>query len=418
LKTQLYQDLVGGSFGYNNPLPSLKELGNRYAVANKALIKALRALHASGILVPHKKSYLLAHIAPKAKQDTIVLFARASTRDQLARFVPRITEYFYALERVCLAHNIQLQVVRCYPSNSKYVFDEYAHDSFTDAVDIGRVLGFVVWQISIDPAFTLWLTDWVTRFARPVAYYFDIHENNFLLPRSKTALVRCFGVESSFESGRRMGQFLFAKGHRRIACSYNKPGILWQSERLEGLRNAFAEGGAASGVIPRQGEDFDEYAFEINPETSGVFPVLQREQAVRYRPDSVVKVCNTLGEYAVRERLHQALISPMKETVGDRSITAWVGINDGIALECAAFLKNSGIDVPGAVSVIGFDNGFEAASMQMSSYDFNGAGAMCVMVDYLLRPNTSLAGSPSNAPLLLNGFVHERRTTRPAAGGS
>jgi DNA-binding LacI/PurR family transcriptional regulator len=411
LKDELYRDLINGAYGYGAPLPSRKELVSRYAVSNKTLDKALRALHTSGVLVTHKRSFLLAYSSPKAKQDTIILFARGSTRDQLARFVPRITEYFYALERVCLAHNVQLQVVRYYMAQSRYVFDEYNHDSFTEAVDIARVLGFVIWQICVSPEFPLWLAEWVVRFDKPIAYYLDIYDKSFVLPRSDTGLVRCFGTESDFEAGRRMGQYLLTKGHRRIACFYNNTGQLWQPQRLDGLRSAFEEGGVEGGVILKQGPDVDENALQMNLETSVVFPALDRGQHVRYRLELETELDSTIARQVIQKQVYQSLVPLMKEAVDDRSITAWVGINDDTALGCVRFLKSNGIRVPGAVSVIGFDNSFEAAAMQMSSYDFNGAGAMRIMVDYLLRPNTPFPGGSSHGPLLLKGSVHERGTT-------
>jgi DNA-binding LacI/PurR family transcriptional regulator len=413
LKTELYQDLVDGAFGHRNPLPSRKELSSRYAVASKTLDKALRALHASGVLVPHKKSYLLAYTLPRARQDTIILFARGATRGQLGRFNPRTSEYYYAIEKACLAHSVQLQVVRCYTVYSKFVFDEYNQDGFTDAVDLKRVLGFVIWQIALDRTFPLWLTEWVARFAKPVAYYFDIHDGDTVLPSAERGPVRCFGVESNFEAGRRTGHYLLARGHKRIACFCSRPGQQWQSERLDGLCSAYAQGG----VVLRRGVDIAEVDAGARFEATRLFSLLEREEQVKYRRDSAAELYFTIYRHVAGERVNQALVPLMEETARDRSITAWVGINDDIALECSRFLLASGIHVPNAVSIIGFDNSYDAASLQLSSYDFNGAGAMRAMVDFVLRPRTSAAARPSGGPLLLKGFVHERMSTRAVAGG-
>jgi DNA-binding LacI/PurR family transcriptional regulator/DNA-binding transcriptional regulator YhcF (GntR family) len=412
---ELYRDLINGAFGYHDPLPSRKELGNRYAASRMTVDKALRALHASGALVRHRKSYLLAHASPKSKQDTIILFARTSMQGQLSRLLARVDEYYLALEKVCLARNVQLQVVRCYTRESRFVFDEYNRDSFTNAVDIKRVLGFIIWRIGLDATFPLWLTEWVSRFARPIAYYFDVRVPNAVLPSTESGLVRCYGVESNFEAGRSMGQYLLAKGHRRIACFYDLtgPGPGWQFERMDGLRSAFAQGGVPDGVVLRQGIDRTMPTMEEKLKTTTLFSLLQREEHVRYRKNPSIDLYTTVYYHATRERVSQSMAPLMKETAGDRSITAWVGINDEIALACARFLWGSGIPVPDRVSVAGFDNSLDATAMQMSSYDFNGAGAMRAMVDFILRPRTAV-GKPSGGPQLMKGFVHERMSTRVA----
>jgi len=117
-----------------------------------------------------------------------------------------------------------------------------------------------------------------------------------------------------------------------------------------------------------------------------------------------------------REAAYAQLEGAFAEALADRSISAWVGANDLVALECLQYLQTRGVHMPHRISVLGFDDSFEAGYHSLTSYSFNAPAAMHAMVEYLLRPVSSRAKARMAGPVVVNGWVHERATTGVAGG--
>jgi DNA-binding LacI/PurR family transcriptional regulator len=101
----------------------------------------------------------------------------------------------------------------------------------------------------------------------------------------------------------------------------------------------------------------------------------------------------------------------------DPSITAWVGLNDEIAVEALIYLRSNKVRVPEDVSVMGFDDSMEAGFQGLTSYCFNGASAMHLMTEYIVRAASPLIRGDAGKPVIIEGFVHERATTGRARVG-
>jgi hypothetical protein len=103
-------------------------------------------------------------------------------------------------------------------------------------------------------------------------------------------------------------------------------------------------------------------------------------------------------------------LAPLFKTVLKKSnTTAWICSSDQLAFAALAFLQNAHVDVPGKISVIGFDNWREAYEHQLSTFDFNMHGIIQESL-LMIMDEKSLKARPVMSEV--DGYVVERRTTR------
>jgi DNA-binding LacI/PurR family transcriptional regulator len=412
LKKQVHQDLMTGAFGRDQSLPPLKELINRYQVSYKTLRKAISALVESGALVAGRRKHRVAAPAITAKGNTIILFARGSDSGGIAYQPPRSLDNFRVIEQECLSYGVQLHYISCFAQEAGFTFHGRKGDSFSEAVDLDRVLGFAVWQMSLPATYVGELAAWLTRFRKPIAVYSETSAPPAITAPGRRFL-RNFVIESDFEAGRRAGLFLLAHGHRRVCCFMEKSTMPWQSNRLAGIRQAFAEAGVEADI---RGFDAgmtpdDEKQLAHTETLRSHVKTAAKECCTRYRASLTEDFTAVFFYRMFREQIALALEPSMRKVAQDPLITAWVGVNECVAVACLQFLRTTAVAVPQRVSVIGFDDTQEAGIHRLSSYSFNGPAIMHAMVESIVRPHSALLPGDPDIPIVVPGFMHERGTT-------
>jgi DNA-binding LacI/PurR family transcriptional regulator len=121
--------------------------------------------------------------------------------------------------------------------------------------------------------------------------------------------------------------------------------------------------------------------------------------------DIPVKAFNETLRTMVNPLFEQALARPQ--------LTAWVCDNDSTALMALDFLAARNVDVPGRLSVVGFDDEPSASQRGLTSYNFNGQGTMRAMLAHVLQPERQSAEGPIEVP----GYVVQRRSSGPVTKG-
>jgi DNA-binding LacI/PurR family transcriptional regulator len=232
--------------------------------------------------------------------------------------------------------------------------------------------------------------------------------------------VHRYAVASDFTAGTDVGRFLLARGHQAVCCWSEGNDRLWAHERVAGIRHAFAEAGLADCVHSFSAMN-TEHA-EQTRSAEAVLALLRDSLRRAYRTLGIPYRMTTLRASALdafaaglrRDLIYRRLAPAMKKALRARQATAWVGTNDELAVECLRYLQDRGVRTPQDVSVIGFDDAFEATSRHMSSYNFNATAAFNRMVDFLLWPNSPIAGAETGRTVFVEGFVQERATTAVA----
>jgi DNA-binding GntR family transcriptional regulator len=416
LRGRLRRDLADGTLGPGQ-LPSRKELAIRYRVSQKTLRRALRALTDDGVLETAGRACVVPSPVTPSGRHTIVLFVREDGMGEMIAYSSRTTEQFSALEQTCAARNVRLQVVLCGFAGTRIVFDGWESGSLATVFDSNTVLGFMVLQQGLVPEFTAELVTRLVPLQKPVAILIEDYDDLIIPGLPVNRFTRRYAVAPDREAGRAVGDFLIARGHRRVCCWSDGSALRWVRERLEGVRLAFAEAGIpdAVGVYYAWA---DEYLFDsprlerLIERVAEMITSLTDDLGVSIPPEHLPGVASSVylgGLYP--EQMRHVLTPLMQCELARNSATAWIGLNDQRAADCMRYLLRNRVRVPGQVSVIGFDDSPSAASRRMSSYNFNGLAAIRRMVDFLIWPDAPLSRAPVGVPIAVKGFVHERATT-------
>jgi DNA-binding transcriptional regulator YhcF (GntR family) len=412
-------DIGRGLYPTDTPLPPAKVLRQRYGVAPATLAHALASLVDEEALAPYKRSFRPVGPRPPGTGGTIVLVARGESPARLQLVSGRTLNHLRALEQECLRATVSLTVVPCYYVGTQIV----GARGVREVLERGRaglpVLGAMVWDVGLDPPFQDELAPVLEECGRPVAVLEEVG-NPQSWERPKTGPTRTFRLGLSRRSGQVMGRHLFALGHRRILFVYRRSTAIWAAPRLDGLRSAFSGHGSDVAVEAVALDSAGAAGRAEIPEIPRTARALERfqlarhgqafvQQAVRYgRIDSLKDLLDGTGDWlGARTRLFAALGTAAK----DLSITAWVGANDEVALDCLDLLRSSGRRVPADCSLAGFDDCEEASIHRLTSYNFNGEAYIRAMMEFLLRPGWARRDGSVGEPIEIDGLIMERGTT-------
>lgn len=283
---------------------------------------------------------------------------------------------------------------------------------FGDVVRGQTVLGFLVWTMGMSLAAALDLERRLSEHGKPVA----VLDEDETLDRARLSggRSRLFVSAGTPACGLHAGQYLRRLGHRRVAWFTVFAGDLWSRNRLAGLLQASGGDSAAvrewraAGVDPDP-QDSARVAriaatlaqLGVSPSAHSISAAATEEQA-----STIVR----------RQMLHERLWPVFEDAIRDDAVTAWVGANDDVALQCLEFLHERSVDVPGRVSVVGFDDTFDATYWQMTSYSFRTPAVVSSMLAHVLRPEWRSGRDQAAGPREIEGRVVERSTSGPAPG--
>jgi hypothetical protein len=117
-----------------------------------------------------------------------------------------------------------------------------------------------------------------------------------------------------------------------------------------------------------------------------------------------------LVEIRKREIIRMVMTPLFEKAINDYDITAWVAAYDEIGYLAIRFLESHAIEIPGQISVIGFDDLPESQVEHLTSYNFNFESASYRILSFLLNP-PSFATPGSVIEYDIEGLVIERMTT-------
>jgi DNA-binding LacI/PurR family transcriptional regulator len=107
------------------------------------------------------------------------------------------------------------------------------------------------------------------------------------------------------------------------------------------------------------------------------------------------------------------MVPLFKKALASKKITAWVMANDFAATLALDFLKQKGIPIPERLSVIAFDDTFDAMEYRLTSYNFNNSGIVSWMLRHIMQPSL-FRRSRRRKVFEPEGMIVERQTTGKA----
>jgi len=243
-------------------------------------------------------------------------------------------------------------------------------------------------------------------------------EANRMSRLNNSHLMRVFAIGAGRAPGHSVANALLSLGHRRVLCLSPSVDLAWANERLAGLRQGFANAGhagAVSALVPVSSEQERALRLKVSPRRTN-----RRSDAKThwqagprwYQRDKAfgMRVRETLQLRAWASEAEPAL----DKALVDSTASVWVGLHDRLALTVLGFLRSRGVDIPRRLSLVGFDNTFEAFLEGVASYDFGIGGTVGAALGFLCKQD-----DPKRRNTLVlesTGRLVVRRILGPAPG--
>jgi DNA-binding LacI/PurR family transcriptional regulator/DNA-binding transcriptional regulator YhcF (GntR family) len=417
------RDIANGRFLPGQRLPAVKELLVLYSVNYRTMRKALAALIGERSIAPVARGYRVAPLLGRQGRGLIALVAGGYPDGSLFPYTFRTQDYVRTLEEACSRAGLDLAIITFDTATDRIRVPARWQGIFSGKAGNRAVLGFLVIPTGLRPLGFDGLLSTVAQSGKPVAV---LDENGDLGLSAFTALhgVRLFRISCSAGPGALVGRSLVQMGHRSIAylsLFHQQP---WSRGRLAGLRQSCEPAGAS--VHPFVSEDYNSSATitpvagmptlpkALDGALSRLIAMLNARMNTMEFARTSIALRRQVDAFIQLEINRSVLVPLMQAAYATPGITAWVGTSDATALICAEFLRSRGKRVPQDVSVMGFDDSYEAFTYKLTSCNFNGPAYIRAMVRHILDPGAYPA-SKVRGPIELDGYIAVRETTGPAA---
>jgi DNA-binding LacI/PurR family transcriptional regulator len=110
--------------------------------------------------------------------------------------------------------------------------------------------------------------------------------------------------------------------------------------------------------------------------------------------------------------MYDRLRPVVEQLLQRRDIAAWVCASDTLACLCRRILDRMKVRVPDDVSLVGFDDTFQAHAAGITSYNFNRASVARAMVDFVLQPRWLHLHRGRKRVVEINGYITQRSSVR------
>ncbi len=402
VKRQIAHDILRGVYPPASRLPPMKVLKGTYGACFTTVKRALDTLCEERRLTRETRGYRI-YSSGADPGGCILVVSRCRSVQQLVQMSLHSHDFWRTLEMDCNMRKVHLEVVPVRPYS---LLHKYTHVKDRVVGARGRpVLGVVVYLVGIYDEMLDALLGNLTRLRVPVVLY-DESERWTLEQLKKRSSgntrLRLIQLGIGTAPGSAMGNHLLGNGHRSIACFLTDISSRWSRERAHGIQSAFAEAGIDS--QPKLVVLGSKMRAEAR---AGFQDIVARciNTDIAFGPDSPTNVaafqralqvfgrgttCSTLSRtFFLMAAKH--LRDEFAEVLADPHITAWVGINDSVALIAKQFLQSYGGKAANRIDIAGFDDNLAAVCAGITSYDFNVRAAVHEIVRQILdcSPETS-----------------------------
>jgi DNA-binding LacI/PurR family transcriptional regulator/DNA-binding GntR family transcriptional regulator len=422
VRRSLELDLQKGVYPAGSVLPSPKEMGVKYGACYRTLKKALDGLVTDEQIVPYGRTYRVATLSGERHRHSVVLIARGDRDGNLQMGGWQLPEIVRGLESECSRMRLDLEVCGCDYRDNKLHIGGKRTNLFLRSSRAGSVLGFLVLAFSIRRS----LADLVLQLSRtghPVSVLGYSSQMALPLFVQDPGAIRVYAMAEDRRLGAEVGRYLIAEGHRRVAYISPMHEQNWSVGRLEGLRAAYESAGIPDAVetftsqsaSPVAGRELPAHAQAVSHAVEGVLtPVLSgMDDGPRILRRTVDAMRVDASDVLERETLRQRTLPLVRRAATDSGITAWVGVNDTVALGCLAFHKQSEGKVRPDTAVVGFDDTLEAFLARMTSYNLGYSTAARAMLGHVLHPPVGPSRSQRIGPAVeISGYITVRASTR------
>ncbi|MBD3320538.1 MAG: GntR family transcriptional regulator [Chitinivibrionales bacterium] len=430
---ELKRDILNGVFGYNEPLPSRKELQSRYGISYPTLKKALDQCIAEKLLVLHARSFITFGVKQTRSCSRLVVIGDRRPEGIAAGL--NADEFLRTLEHFCASSGITLEMYAHTMRDNRLILTNVETGKECRIKHPGTILGFIYVAVFLEKneararqidfpksTCTTVFNDMLRmlwHFKRPVAVYTFDETLFFPAFLRKSQLFKFFKVATTAAPSRQVGRYLLSRGHKKIAYISPFHGAAWSQARLEGLRQAYREAGLAENVITCVLDHYESpYSFlhEANRRYTidGMSGLYKKWKAKNPHLQSthLEKGMHFLNyDYKINAEIAFQLSPLLKRAHKDTSITAWVAANDNTVVIIDDFLQSNSVSMPDDLSLISFDNSIYALRNRICSYDFNISRITGTMLQFLMNA-TSMKAVHRQETIRIDGVIIARASLK------
>jgi hypothetical protein len=417
LRERIEQDILNGTFSASEPIPSNKMLQSRYNVSYPTLRKALDSLVEENILQVFHRWYRIAPITVMSRTSLkIVLLAAMDTGKKQPALTVLGEEFLRTIEAECSRSRIEFQLITYEYEKDIPVYADYNTKRRCKLPADDSIAGYLFPIASPYVAFKPALLE-VIAAGKPVAVYDELGNTVQEPEITRHKLVKHFVSASGKAPGLHYGRFLRTLGHKNIAFFSPFHGELWSQHRLEGLRQCYRPEDNCSCfayTVNKKPQEYDTDKFH-NPDLEMIrraceafekqFPLLSH-----YITESVI---GRAGFYRWMAPVFAGLHPLFEDAHKNRSITAWVAVNELTATLAMDFLNSTNVRIPRDLSLVSFDDTGNSIKKRITSYNFNITAVARAMLAYVMKSDY-LAVFKKPRPIIIEGMIVERATTTRA----
>jgi DNA-binding GntR family transcriptional regulator len=421
---QILADITTGMYAPGMALPPHKSLSHRYGVSHAVLHESLRVLAERGVLVPHRRGYRVFRADCPIANASVNVIAASTDMQRLCAVGTRTTDFWRCLEREAVSAGIAIRFWAYTPAGSLRDSAGREWPSLRALEQDGPVLGHVLVPLGLNTRNRAGLYRMGISCRRPVALLDETPGTSAAHDTAGLPHVAVFSLGFGSLPGTLMGRFLLSRGHRGIAALCLSGGDTAFRARVTGLSEAFGLLGIAGNVrttcLDRWSGGVS--ALHRRVRESPLARRLEEAAGKAHRASARslghagsvhrVSLQESVREYARRCIYEQEANELFSLALQERGVTAWVLINDELALMALRYLRRNGVSVPGDLSVAAFDDSVEAFAAGLTSYNFNVAGLARAMLDYLLSRKPAAGAVRSERGLEIPGVVMARSSVR------
>jgi DNA-binding LacI/PurR family transcriptional regulator len=450
------KEILQGVFGLSGALPSMKIFAARYGICFRTARKILGRLVQEGVIASRGHRYFLAGSSNRWQNRQIIFITVSEHLQQVSALNQKYNQVANLLESKCIELGMRLIIVQ---------IDFWDSDATELAISSiknqDQVLGYIFdawWYVQEQfQQNLLKVFDRIARFDKPVAVLDELGCFNLPIQYATNPFRQVFRIQGA-KAGEKMARLLYSNGHEHIVYLSPLHYSQWSQERFAGVSGYYARMGMADNVYlcaenlevhlpyilvasglsskdirallsvsrtPSQTADIMEQwktFVDTVPKPYAGYPRLpaltkknladlaslaQKKCDPLFRQKSVEGALDAAGN-----RIYDIMIAPLfKKALSRSETTAWICATDDLAIRASAFLDQQRIEVPGRISICGFDNiPMQALGHRLTTFDFNAYGFINHMLNFILHPPRP-RGQWRHKVIEVEGFVVERETT-------
>jgi DNA-binding LacI/PurR family transcriptional regulator len=421
VKEMVATDLIAGKYPAGSLLPSYKELCRSYGTCLVTMRKALHPFFAAGRLTSEKRRIRVYQHPSRTALSSIVFIAPTGEMTTLSGYTPRSAEMWRAIETECARYNIALLIHSYAEITGRQKTLDGSLLNVPALQKAKNVQGYLIWTINMANLDTLYAL--LAPTGKPVGVLEEVTMKRMSMTRALLSNPRFLTVSvgASGTEAKRIGNYLLSLGHRRVACIalFSEEG--WMRERIRALEDAYEEAGQSHGVgrfllqspasMPELNRTFDERMREY----AGIQRTVEQfyHTSLGLPADAKHLTAPDMSTYHMKAHFVQALMEPVfKNALLDKSITAWVCIQDQLALFALDFLRRNSIRVPRDISVVSIDDTIEAFGNRLNSYNYNMPAVVNALLRHVMSYKRSSAGENAPGIIEVPGQIMDRGSVR------